>query len=148
MGLWPHARYLNLTLRLRAQWKTFKNDRTVSQDKERARQLFEQIDVDGSGSLDREELADLAERLGAALKPAELDEAMAEMDENGDNCIDLDEFMRWWQGARNTGAKWDVMINRQERIVQEKERLQEVFDRIDTVSTACTLRQPIFTTCT
>ena len=40
---------------------------------EELRQLFDSIDTDGGGTLDREELAVLATKLGQALGPAELE---------------------------------------------------------------------------
>ena len=53
-----------------------------------ARGLFEQIDEDGGGTLDREEIRILAKRLGKRLSDEKLDAAMAQMDEdgNGDVC--------------------------------------------------------------
>ena len=41
--------------------------------------LFNSVDVDGSGSIDREELALLSRTLGTSLDEDELDEAMAQM---------------------------------------------------------------------
>lgn len=45
-----------------------------------ARELFQQIDVNGDGTLDRSEIAGLATRLGKSLSEAELTAAMKEMD--------------------------------------------------------------------
>lgn len=45
-----------------------------------ARELFQKIDVNGDGTLDRSEIAGLAVRLGKTLSEADLTAAMAEMD--------------------------------------------------------------------
>ena len=47
------------------------------------RELFDLIDEDRSGSLDRGEIQNLAGRLGKHLTATQLDEAMAEMDTDG-----------------------------------------------------------------
>eukprot|EP01046_Picozoa_sp_COSAG06_P095685 COSAG06_NODE_41798_length_387_cov_1.562500_2_plen_64_part_01 len=45
-----------------------------------ARALFDEIDEDGGGTLDREEIRLLARRLGKKLSDSKLSDAMAEMD--------------------------------------------------------------------
>lgn len=67
-----------------------------------ARALFEEIDEDGSGTLDRDEIRILSRRLGKKLTSAKLDAAMAEMDEDGNGDVDFDEFLGWW---KRTGSK-------------------------------------------
>lgn len=64
------------------------------------RSLFGKIDADGSGSLDRDEVAALAQELGLQLSAEELDQAMAEMDADGNGDIDYDEFSSWWLQGR------------------------------------------------
>ena len=44
-------------------------------ERKQLRKLFEEIDEDGSGLLDRDEVYELAEKLGATLSTAELDDA-------------------------------------------------------------------------
>ena len=68
-------------------------------------QLFEEIDADESGLLDREEVAELAESLGAPLSTAELDDAMLQMDEDGSGEVDFDEFASWFRKLENSGAE-------------------------------------------
>lgn len=65
-------------------------------DDEELRKLFGQIDEDGSGLLDREEVASLSTQLGAPLTKVKLDAAMADMDEDGSGEVDFDEFREWW----------------------------------------------------
>ena len=72
---------------------------------EELRQLFDSIDTDGGGTLDREELAVLATKLGQALGPAELEAAMAEMDADGDGDVDFEEFQEWWCGCARPRAR-------------------------------------------
>lgn len=66
------------------------------------RALFEEMDEDGSGTLDKDEIRILAKRLGKKLTNAKLDAAMAEMDADGNGDVDFDEFLSWW---KQTGSK-------------------------------------------
>ena len=62
------------------------------------REMFEELDEDGSGSLDHGEVAKLAERLGRPPMDEEtLEKAMAMMDEDGNGTIDFLEFLAWWR---------------------------------------------------
>ena len=60
--------------------------------------LFQELDEDGSGSLDHDEVAKLAERMGRPPMDEEtLEKAMAMMDEDGNGTIDFLEFLAWWR---------------------------------------------------
>jgi hypothetical protein len=59
--------------------------------------LFKQIDVDGSGDLDKSELKVVAEQLGLEISDKELDTMLKQMDENDDGAISPEEFETWWQ---------------------------------------------------
>lgn len=56
------------------------------------RALFDRIDVDASGTLDRKEISMLATKMGRGLKADELDAAMSAMDIDGNGTVDFDEF--------------------------------------------------------
>eukprot|EP01052_Picozoa_sp_SAG31_P037281 SAG31_NODE_4791_length_2954_cov_2.206305_4_plen_201_part_00 len=72
--------------------------------------LFQEADADGSGGLDRDEVAALARNLGRPLSEGELNEAMAEMDEDGGGTVDFDEFYRWYAKQTGDGAGWAASI--------------------------------------
>ena len=62
-----------------------------------AKELFEEIDEDGSGSLDASEVAQLyMQARGEKLGKAQLQAAMAEMDTDRSGVVELPEFERWW----------------------------------------------------
>ena len=61
-----------------------------------ARKAFLAADVDGNGYLDHDEVRSLAISLGAT-DERKLQEAIADMDKDVNNEIDLQEFMRWWR---------------------------------------------------
>lgn len=63
---------------------------------QQTRDLFEDIDVDRSGLLDRGEMGSLVKLLGFDMSPAEIDRAMAAMDTDGSGEIDFQEFWKWW----------------------------------------------------
>ena len=70
--------------------------------------LFHIVDIDGSGELDREEVAQLSKDMGAVLSEEELDGAMSEMDGDGSGEVDFDEFREWFFGAGK--SKWKQML--------------------------------------
>lgn len=63
------------------------------------RELFAEIDADGGGSLDKEEVKQLLTKLGMAVGQAEVDEVMTTMDPDGDGDVTLPEFLGWWRAA-------------------------------------------------
>ena len=60
------------------------------------RELFDEMDADGGGSLDMDEIRQLSISLGNRLTQSQLDAAMAEMDEDGGGAVDFHEFYAWW----------------------------------------------------
>jgi len=57
---------------------------------------FAKYDADGSGAIDKEELAELSKELGHELTEEELEKALKDLDLNGDGVIDVKEFSRWY----------------------------------------------------
>jgi tetratricopeptide (TPR) repeat protein len=70
------------------------------------RKMFDEVDVDKSGALDRGEIRDLARRLGKILMSHEVDAAMDEMDADGNDSVDFEEFVLWWReyARKDTGV--------------------------------------------
>jgi Ca2+-binding EF-hand superfamily protein len=106
-------------------------------------ELFERIDADGSGALDKQEVVALAAELGTKLTGAfskssvELEEAFAEMDPDGDEEVTLDEFRSWWHQKQDPPAvefkvfdEW-YWRRMQEQKEQEEVRIRQVFERVD-----------------
>jgi hypothetical protein len=72
---------------------------------ENCRQMFASIDEDGSGEIDKAELAVLCKKLGRKLNPRELDEAMREMDTDGSGSVDYEEFRAWFNSLLQQDQK-------------------------------------------
>lgn len=76
------------------------------------RGLFDDIDEDGSGVLDRGEIAELARKLlGKPLTKREIDAAMEEMDGDGNGEIDFEEFRDWWHAAKEKNSSLVSAMN-------------------------------------
>jgi Ca2+-binding EF-hand superfamily protein len=62
------------------------------------RELYDSIDVDGSGSLDRREILKLLQAMGEAMTPKEVTVAMRTMDPTRSGHVDFHGFHAWWTG--------------------------------------------------
>jgi hypothetical protein len=114
----PQARVLE-TIDLSLNCVTEKGERALriaweKQTRERKiRATFDKLDEDGSGELDKDEVAAMARALGAPLVESmgsihlssrKLDEAFAEMDPNGDGSVSYAEFRAWYERKVTTDA--------------------------------------------
>ena len=63
------------------------------------RQVFDAIDTDGNGALDKGELAKALAEMDRAKYGTDLDAAMAAMDGDGDGEVSFEEFCQWWEGG-------------------------------------------------
>ena len=70
-----------------------------------ARTLFDELDRDGSGALDINEVAELCKRLGKSLNKKEVDAALEAMDADGSGEISFEEFQPWWEVENAKAAK-------------------------------------------
>lgn len=61
-----------------------------------AREIFDKIDVDGSGSITADELALLSRKSGRPIEGEALKKVMLELDADGSGEVDFGEFERWW----------------------------------------------------
>ena len=113
------------------KWRNYRTAQEENADLERARRIFEGIDLDRSGELDRNEIRELGVQLGAEMTDEELQSAMNEMDADGNGEVDLAEFLAWWKSARSSESTWARMIARRERQEKEREWLRALFDHID-----------------
>ncbi|OQR96265.1 hypothetical protein ACHHYP_16530 [Achlya hypogyna] len=61
------------------------------------RKVFDDYDEDGTGDINPEELAKIAEDLGEPLSKEELAYLIMEFDADGSGTISWDEFIAWWK---------------------------------------------------
>ena len=71
---------------------------------------FKKFDKDGSGEIDREDLGELSADLGHALTPEQINDALIDLDLNGDGVIDLEEFKRWFFSLCRLSASLTVFL--------------------------------------
>lgn len=74
------------------------------------KQLFAEFDLDRSGELDREEIAQVISRMGTHATEAELDAAMVEMDADGSGEVDFDEFRAWFKQSKGSASKFASVV--------------------------------------
>ena len=116
---------------------------TLEQEKQvQLRETFDRLDTDGSGALDKQEVAKLAAELGEKLASVfgskKLDEAFAEMDPDNDGEVSFEEFTGWWKEKHDpplvSQPAFDQVYHDlvDERAAKEKRKIREMFDRLDT----------------
>jgi hypothetical protein len=79
------------------------------------RDLFDQIDQDGSGTLSRDEVRLLGRQLGQQLSHQQLKEAFMTMKSHSSNSTEsvtdgatFEEFLHWWQGWKGNQSEADL----------------------------------------
>eukprot|EP01047_Picozoa_sp_COSAG01_P077933 COSAG01_NODE_14217_length_1482_cov_0.761388_1_plen_462_part_10 len=87
--------------------------------------FFAEIDDDGSGLLDRDEVKLLLEKLGKIPTQGELDVAMSEMDADNSGQVDLSEFLAWW---KRVGAEARAEMT---KVSDNMNQLRELFEKLD-----------------
>lgn len=94
----------------------------------RIRKLFFALDKDGSGAIEKEELAMLGEHLfGELMTPAQLDLAMNEMDPDGSGEVSFEEFHAWFLSEGEFRRKAVEEERNSKRV-----KLRTIFDDVDT----------------
>ena len=71
-------------------------DMKIKAEKGRLKDEWKDVDTDGSGALDREEVRAVMLRMGHEVSEDELTRGFEEMDEDGRGNVDYEEFERWW----------------------------------------------------
>jgi Ca2+-binding EF-hand superfamily protein len=101
-------------------------------DAKSLRKLFKQLDVDGSGALDREEVKMLAAAGGKTLSERQLADAMVQMDKDGSGEIDYEEFEEWWQhGVANPPKGTEVFRRITNQLETKFSNFRSVFRKFD-----------------
>ena len=81
-------------------------------DRKALKAIFDEIDTDGGGSLDRAEVAQLAVTMGALMSEHELDAAMAEMDADGSGDVDFEELTTWFTERKTASPLADLLAKK------------------------------------
>lgn len=68
---------------------------------EEIRKAFKKLDSDNSGSLELDEILDLATQLGEKVNKAQLFDVFGEIDKNDDRKISFDEFLSWYRFGKD-----------------------------------------------
>ena len=66
--------------------------------------VWKSVDVDGGGTLDREELRQVLTKMGKNLTDEQLDSTMKQVDEDGSGEVEFEEFSRWWDTYMSSEA--------------------------------------------
>ena len=83
---------------LRAQWQPCPQHRAL--------RASAWQDADGSGGLDKGEVAQAFKAMGREINAKELDEIFGRMDADGGGEVEFEEFEEYFKGARGPGQRW------------------------------------------
>ena len=87
---------------------------TVEQERtyRKAKELFDGIDKDGNGLLDKSEVKTLFESMNLEVTDEQHEKAYREMDDDGNGEVDFDEFHEWYANHQHSIEKiWKPRVN-------------------------------------
>ncbi|MBP80295.1 MAG: hypothetical protein CL926_13625 [Deltaproteobacteria bacterium] len=93
--------------------------------------LFNDIDEDGAGQLERVEVRQLMDMLGFAVFDADIDGAMDEMDTDRDGAVNFDEFATWFSSAKEKADELSHQKVKEERERREGKRRKAVEEKVN-----------------
>ena len=96
------------------------------------KELFNELDLDNSGDLDRNEVYALLDSLGRKPSQIQLDEVMVQMDPDSSGGVDFAEFSTWWW-AENAAARtsWRAQAPSLDSVMEGLDELQAAQRRTD-----------------
>jgi hypothetical protein len=103
------------------------SDRTLFGEKmHTARDLFQQMDRDGSGMIEADEFRVAFQRLGLGITPAQLEHLMGLMDRDGNGAVDYRELLDALDGAVQMHSSPEkAMSEHEQRIATAQERRRQ-----------------------
>eukprot|EP01044_Picomonas_judraskeda_P001146 COSAG03_NODE_63_length_15223_cov_32.095940_5_plen_939_part_00 len=84
------------------------------------KEMYEQLDDDRSGALERQEIKHLLQLFGMPTTDAEMDSCMADLDGDNSGQVEFEEFKKWWDKSQFVTEE------------NQKRELQDLFDAVDT----------------
>ena len=92
------------------KWWFLKQEEERKDARKKARAIFDAIDIDNGGTLDKQEVGAMAKIIAKKFPkikldpPFDLDRDFAEMDEDGEGNVTYDEFDAWWRDRTGDDA--------------------------------------------
>ena len=114
----------------REQEKILEDTSTLAHE-QRFQEIWEKVDANGDGHLDRAEITQVFKDMGKELTAEEADKAFEEMDGDGSGEIDFEEAFSWWE---NQDPEAQAAL--QESVKAMKHELDELADESDSVARA------------
>ena len=104
------------------------------------KELFDDLDKDGSGDLDRYEIFKLLDSLGRKPSEVALDQLMAKMDPDGSGDVDFTEFSSWWWSENEQQRQ----SSRQLTCVTAGTDVNAAFKAVDTDNSGVITKEELF----
>lgn len=82
------------------QPKVKRKSRTRDEEAERLASLWQEMDLDGSGMLDFEELKAVVEKMNPKMSEKKKKKILSQLDDDNDGCLTQAEFMKWWMSQK------------------------------------------------
>merc|ERR1719424_191519 len=94
------------------------------------KEAFAKFDTDNSGKIDLKELQQMCQEMGKKLPDKQAEQAMAQLDQNGDGTVDFDEFVLWWTCTPGLGGYNHVALGFLKSKLVLKSTAKTVFSKI------------------
>eukprot|EP01083_Nonionella_stella_P069114 184081_1 len=116
-----------------AQWKVADEmvNPCMMNDEAEMKAIFDEFDEDGGGSIDAEELQHALTKMGQNMTMEEVNECIADIDENGDGEVDFDEWKIMVGKSWFVNAFQSKLVASMERMMTNMNLLTEESDDID-----------------
>eukprot|EP01043_Picozoa_sp_COSAG02_P011430 COSAG02_NODE_420_length_22610_cov_22.488694_13_plen_919_part_00 len=92
------------------------------------RALWDELDEDGSGTMEMVEIQRLSHRLHMPLTHTELVEAMRIMDSDGSGTVEYEEFKAWWQDFSH---RHDIQVHKHQQQAGGRQSPSQSLDEIE-----------------
>jgi Ca2+-binding EF-hand superfamily protein/CRP-like cAMP-binding protein len=95
-------------------------DEKLNSERDKLKLLFDKIDSDGNGYVDRDEFRLLLAELGLFYDIDELENSFNEIDVDGNEGIDYEEFLGFYEGRKDTNSNVSKRIQTRMRVIFRK----------------------------
>lgn len=101
-----------------------------AEETEAMKKVFAQFDKSGDGKICVKELKAMCAELGKNMTDSQAQAAMRQLDRNGDDTVDFEEFSLWWSCTPGLGGYSHVALSFLKAKLQFKNKTKQLFSKV------------------